>query len=136
MRDAADMPDLDEDAPAALMHAIGDLAPACDLLLRIDAGRVLIALALLRDLAGFRDQETRGRALAVIIHCERARHHARRHCAVARQRRHRKTVGKRDRAKLVGLEQFGLAHGLVFRKMTDAGELGIPAAGASRQPFS
>jgi len=33
MRDAADMPELDEDAAAALMHAVGDLAPALDLLL-------------------------------------------------------------------------------------------------------
>src|ERR1700722_11019875 len=49
VRDAANMPELDEDVPAALMHAVRDFLPAFDLLLRIDAGRVLIALALLRD---------------------------------------------------------------------------------------
>ena len=110
VRDAADMPDLDEDAPAFFMHAVGDLAPACDLLLGIDAGRILIALALLRNLAGFGDQKARGGALAVIVDRQRARHHAGRHRAVAGQRRHHEAVRKRDRAKLEGLEQFGLAH--------------------------
>src|SRR5207247_7125115 len=66
VRDAADMPDLDEDAPALFVHAVGHLAPAGDLLLRIDAGRILIALALLRNLAGFRDQEACRGALPVI----------------------------------------------------------------------
>ena len=107
VRDAADMPELDEDAAAALVHAIGDLAPARDLFLRIDAGRVLIALALLRDLARFGDQQARRGALAVILDRQRARHHAGRDRAVAGQRRHHETVGKRNRAKLVGLEQFG-----------------------------
>src|SRR5689334_19436154 len=116
MRDAADMPDLDEDAPAALMHAVGDLAPARDLFFRVNTGRVLIALALLRYLACFGDQQTGRSALPVIIDRERARHHAGRHRAVARQRRHHKTVGQGDRAKLVGLEEFGLAHVGAFGK--------------------
>jgi len=47
------MPELDEDAAAALMHAVRDLAPAGDLFPGIDAGGVLITLALLRDLARF-----------------------------------------------------------------------------------
>ncbi len=110
VRDAADMPELDEDAAALFMHAVGDLAPACDLLLGIDAGRILIALALLRDLAGFGDQKPRGGALAVIVDRQRARHHAGRYRAVAGQRRHHEAVGQGDRAKLEGLEQFGLAH--------------------------
>jgi hypothetical protein len=38
------MPELDEDAPVVFVHAVGDLAPARDLLFRIDAGRVLITL--------------------------------------------------------------------------------------------
>ena len=107
VRDAADMPELDEDASAALMHAVGDLAPALDLLLRIDAGRVLVALALLRDLARLGDQKAGGGALAVIVDRERARHHAGRHRAVARQRRHHQAVRQRDRAELEGLEEFG-----------------------------
>src|SRR5213079_679589 len=56
VRDAPDVPDLDEDAPAALVHALGDLAPARDLFVRVNAGRVLITLALLRDLACLGDQ--------------------------------------------------------------------------------
>src|SRR5436190_19199382 len=114
MRDAADMPDLDENAPAALMHGLGDLAPARDLLLRIDAGRVLVALALLRHLARLGDQKSGGGALPVILDRERARHHAGWDRAVARQGRHDEAVGQRDRAKLEGLEQFGLAHVAAF----------------------
>src|SRR5215216_8195231 len=34
VRDAADMPQLDENPPAFFVYAVGDLAPACDLLLR------------------------------------------------------------------------------------------------------
>src|SRR5205807_6165870 len=33
VRDAADMPDLDEDAPAFFVHAVGDLATTRDLIL-------------------------------------------------------------------------------------------------------
>jgi len=47
MADPADMPELDEDAPALGMNRVGHLAPACYLLGRVDAGRVLIALGLL-----------------------------------------------------------------------------------------
>jgi len=50
------MPELDEDAAAARVHVVGDLAPAGDLFPGVDAGRVLVALALLRDLARFGDQ--------------------------------------------------------------------------------
>src|ERR1700738_2286888 len=52
VRNAPDMPDLNVDAAAARVHAIRYLAPARDLFLRVDAGRVLITLTLLRDLAG------------------------------------------------------------------------------------
>ena len=74
MGDASDMPELDEDAAAALMHAVRDLAPAGDLFFRIDAGGVLITLALLRNLARFGDQQAGGGALAVIFDRKRARH--------------------------------------------------------------
>src|SRR5579872_6090059 len=101
------MPELDEDVATALMHAIGDLAPGRDLFLRIDAGGVLIALALLRDLARLGDQKAGGGALAVIVHRERAWHEASGFGAVARQWRHHEAVRQRQRAKLVGLEKFG-----------------------------
>src|SRR5262245_22146165 len=110
------MPDLDEDAPAALVDAIGDLAPGLDLLLRIDAGRILIALALLRDLARLGDQKSGAGALAIIVYCKRARHHAGRDRAIACQWRHDGAIGKRDRAKLEGLEQFGRRAHAAFPK--------------------
>ena len=107
VRDAADMPELDEDLAAALMHLIGDLAPAGDLVLGVDAGRVLVALALLRDLACFGDQKPCGGTLGVIVGGKRARYEGAGNGAVARQRRHHETVRQRDRAELVGLKQFG-----------------------------
>src|SRR3981081_3497948 len=107
MRDAPDMPKLDEDAATAFMHAIGHLAPTGGLLRRIDARCVLITLALLRHLACLSDEEAGGRALAVIVHRDWARHHARPHCAVARQWRHYQAVGQGDRAQLKGLEEVG-----------------------------
>src|SRR5271168_902226 len=106
MGDAADMPELHEDAPAALVHAVGDLFPARDLLLGIDAGRVLIALALLRNLSGLGDQEAGGGALTVIVDRERARHHAGRHRAVARQWRHDKAVGQVEWSEFERLEEL------------------------------
>jgi hypothetical protein len=57
-----------------LMDAIGDFAPACDLFPAVDAGSVLVSLALLRDLARFRDQEPCGSPLAVILGCQWAGH--------------------------------------------------------------
>src|SRR5882724_7805398 len=44
-----------------------------------------------------------------------------------RVRRHYEAVGKRDRAKLEGLEQFGLAHVGMFRVNDDREQLGIAA---------
>ena len=106
VRNAPDVPDLNEDASAARVHALRHLAPAGHLLLGKDTGRVLVTLALLRDLARLGDQQTGGGALAVILHRQRARHHAGDR-AIARQRRHHQPIWKGDRAKLVGLEEFG-----------------------------
>ena len=117
------MPELDEDASAALMHAVGHLAPAGDLFLRIDAGRVLIALALLRDLAGLGDQQARGGALAVIFDCQRIGHQARDR-AVAGQGRHDKAVGQRERTELEGLEKFA-EHFIIFQGSYRRNRLGI-----------
>lgn len=50
MRYPTDMPELQEDVAALGMHRIGHLAPAVDLRLRVYAGRVLVALTLLRNL--------------------------------------------------------------------------------------
>src|SRR5258708_39967186 len=99
------------------MHLIGDIAPAGDLVLAVDTWRVLVALALLRDLARFGDEEARRSALAVIVGGDRARHEGPGRGAVARQWGHCETVGQRDRAELVGLKQFGrTAHGRASRR--------------------
>ena len=47
--DAPDVPELEKHAPARAMHALHDLAPALDLLVRPHAGGVRIADALRRD---------------------------------------------------------------------------------------
>src|SRR4029453_518555 len=48
--DTADMPELQENPPALGVHGGRDLAPTLDLGPGVDAGRVLVALSLLRDL--------------------------------------------------------------------------------------
>ncbi len=106
MRNAPDMPELDEDAPAALVHAVGDLAPPGHLFFRVDAGRVLIALTLLRDLARLGDEQARGCALPVIFYRQRIGHHSGDR-AIAGQGRHHQSVRQRKGAKLKGLEEFG-----------------------------
>ena len=91
------------------MYGIRDGPPTFDLRLRIDAGRILIALTLLRDLRGLGDDEPCRGPLRVIGRRMRARNQPRRR-AVARQRRHDDTVGKRDVTQLVGRKKRGLCH--------------------------
>src|SRR3546814_3372670 len=71
MRDAADMPKLEEDGAAFRMDRGGHLAPALDLLRGIDAGRRGIALPRRHDLRRLGDKETaRRRALGIIFGVE------------------------------------------------------------------
>src|SRR5262249_33999726 len=119
VRNTADMPDLDEDFSATLMHAIGDLAPRFDLLLGIDARRVLIALPLLRDLARLGDQKSGAGALAVIVDRKRVRHHAGRDRAGTGQRRHHEAICKRERAELEGLKKFARRHAADYVRARD-----------------
>src|SRR5882724_12906335 len=119
------MPELNEDAPVPFVHALGHLAPAGDLFFRIDAGRVLITLALLRNLAGLGDQKAGRSALSLLFHRERTWHQSRDR-PIARQRRHYEAIGKRDRAKLVGFEKCGrLAHVVGSRKIAGKTQMGI-----------
>ena len=106
VRDAADMPELEEDVAAARVHEVRDLAPADDLFFRVDAGGVLISLALMRDLACFGDQEARAGTLPVVLDRQRIGYQTFDR-AVAGQRRHHEAIGKRDRAKPERLEEFG-----------------------------
>ncbi len=66
------MPELQEDDAAFGMHGVSDLTPAGDLLLRIDARCVRVALAFLHHLRGLGDDQSAfGRALRVIFGIER-----------------------------------------------------------------
>src|SRR5262249_50234611 len=96
----------DEDVSATFMDAVRDFTPTGHLLLRVNAGRVLVALTLLRDLARFGDQQSSGCALAVIFDSERVRHKS---CdgAISRQGCHNSAIFQRNRAELIGVKKFG-----------------------------
>ncbi|MNX91767.1 hypothetical protein D3C86_1238730 [compost metagenome] len=113
VRDAADVPELQEDATALGVDSLGHLAPAFDLGGVINAGRVLVSLALLRDLGRLGDDQTGRGALAIVFDRQIAGHEAGLR-AVARQRRHDDPVGQGDGAEGVGLEQIGVGHGMIF----------------------
>ena len=67
IRDAADMPQLRNDATARSMDGIGDLAPAGDLFIRPDTGCVGIAHALRRDRGRLGENEPCAGALDIIV---------------------------------------------------------------------
>ena len=73
MGDAAEMPELQEDAPARLVHGVGHPAPAGRLGVAVDAGSAGIALALGRDLGCLGDDEAGARPLAVLLDIELVR---------------------------------------------------------------
>ncbi len=76
MADATNMPELHENAPTLCVYSSLHLATAVDLVLRVDAGRVLIALALLRNLGGLGNNQPCRRALGVVFGGEVAGHEA------------------------------------------------------------
>ncbi len=121
--------------PAASCTALGHRAPAFDLRLGEAARRPDIALALLADLRGFGDQQAGARALAVIERRERARHGVGRHCAIARQRRHRDAVRQCDFAELERRWNSGEASWLIVKLLlvvkNQAGKVSKPGAPAS-----
>jgi hypothetical protein len=93
VRDAADMPELQEDRPALGVDRIDDLAPTLDLLLGIDAGHAGAAKAgrdHRRSLGD--DQAARRGALRVVLRIQRPRRERRFCRAHPRQRRHRQAV--------------------------------------------
>ncbi|MNI72555.1 hypothetical protein D3C73_1285050 [compost metagenome] len=111
MRDAADVPQLHEDTTAPGMHRIGHLAPARNLRRRVEAGGVLVALRLGRDLSRLGDQQTCSGPLAVIGGGMLARDQAGAG-TVAGERRHHDAVGEGDGAKGIGLEESLVCHGV------------------------
>jgi hypothetical protein len=82
MRDAPDMPELQEEHAALGMNGVDDLAPSLDLLFRPDAGYVGIG----------DDQSARRGALGVVFHVQRPRREARLFRPHARQGRHHDAV--------------------------------------------
>ena len=111
VRDAAHMPELDDDLAAFGMHGVGDLPPRGHLLGAVDARGVQVALRHRADLAGFGDDEpgAGGRVgpLAVVLDHQLGGHAAGAR-AVARQRGHHQAVVQGDVAHLKGRKKRGV----------------------------
>ena len=97
------MPKLNDHGPAFGVHGVGDGFPAPDLIVRIAARRIRIALRLGRDLGGFGDDQAGRGALGVIFDSKRTRDQARAG-AISRERRHHDAVGEFQRAGFSGFE--------------------------------
>ena len=100
----ADVPELEEDLAARLVHGAGDEFPTFHLLLGPDAGCVRIADSLRRDGGGFREDHAEGTTLRVVLRHHRVRH-ASCGCAAPGERCHDHAVGKGERSGLERLEQ-------------------------------
>ena len=92
MGNAADMPELQEDFAVFFVHRIRDEFPPCHLFRRVNTRRAGIALPLLADLRGFRNDQTGSGALRIISCIERPWLKPRLLAAHARQRRHHNTI--------------------------------------------
>ena len=104
MRNAPDMPELQENPGAGAMHGLHHRLPALHLIGRVDAGRIRIAHAARRDLRRFGDEEPRRGALAVVKGRQLRRDVAGARAA-ARHRRQHDPVRKRIRPKLDGRKE-------------------------------
>ena len=113
MADPSDMPELHEDAAAPGVNGIRDFSPARNLLCRVDAGGVLIALRLLGHLGRLCDDEAGTRALGVIERTELGRYVAGTGAA-ASYRRHRDAILEGERADLDRGEEIGDFGGIAF----------------------
>ncbi len=93
------MHELKHDPAPLRMHGCGDLAPAGDLLLRVDARSRRVTLSRFRHLCSFGDDETTfcGQ-LAVLFRVKRIGHIIRLACTHSRQRCHDDPVVKLKRA--------------------------------------
>jgi hypothetical protein len=88
MRDAADMPELEENDRALGVDGIDDLLPAFDLRLALNAGNIGMTETARHDGGSFRYQKPAwGRALRVIFRIQRPRRERRLLRAEPRQRR-------------------------------------------------
>ncbi len=111
MRDAPDMPELQEDDSAPGMDGVDHLTPARDLLLGVDAGHAGAAEAGFHDRRGFGDQQSaRRRALGVIFRVQRPRRERRLGRPHPRQRRQRETMLELIGADLERRKQRWIVH--------------------------
>ena len=95
VRDAADVPELQEDAPALGVHGGSDLLPAGDLFVGVDARGIRVAMAAGRDRGGLGDDQAGAGALGVLFG-----HQVRRDVGpfgtATRQRSHQDAVRQRE----------------------------------------
>ena len=105
MGNAAHVPELDDDASAGSVHRVGDRTPGGDLLRRVDARRVEIALGHGADLTGFGNDQAGAGTLGVVLGHHRCGDAA--GGAVARQRSHDDAIGEGDVTDPDGIEQAG-----------------------------
>ena len=68
VRDATDVPELDDDLAALGVHGVGYQLPAGDLFGAVDARCLDVALTLRRDLRSFTDDQTGTGALCIVGH--------------------------------------------------------------------
>ena len=111
MRDAANVPQLQEYPAAGVVYRVGHGLPAVDLLCAVDAGRPGIALRLGADLHAFTDDQAGVGALGVVLHVQRLRQVAGLGGALAGQRRHDYAVGQIETAQAGRLKQGSAGHG-------------------------
>ena len=107
---AAAVPDLQHDAPAGGMHRVGDLLPAGDLGLGVDAGLVPEGGVALHRHRRLGDQQAGAGALGVVGGHQLAGHVAG-FGAAARERGHQDAVGQGELAGLQRGEEIG--HGVL-----------------------
>ena len=111
--DAADMPELRDDAPAGGMHRLGHAAPALDLRLAPQPRRVGIAHALRRDRGRFAQDQAEAGALRIVARHQRIGHPVGADRTGPRQRRHHDAVGQMQITELQRGEK-GLGHDAVL----------------------
>ncbi|MNP38023.1 hypothetical protein D3C76_1315050 [compost metagenome] len=98
VRDTTGVPQLDRDATLFGMHAVGDLLPRRDLFRAVQARGTSIAFCLGGNLGGFRDDQARADALAIVFTHQRRWNIARLDAAQTGKGCHKDTVGCNDRA--------------------------------------
>ncbi len=111
VRDAAHVPQLQEDAAALGVDGVGDLLPAGHVRFVVDARGPGVTLALWRDLGGLGDDQAGAGALGIVFGRQFGGHVARLGAA-AGERRHDDAVLQLHRTQLHGLEEVTVKMGI------------------------